>query len=208
MKILIAILIVGAVIAILVLVRRQKPAAPEQESISNKSKDDTSRPLLKQFGNLKLSDFAEHPVWVNVHVIDYGKDWYDETDEETFRPWYGNLPADPSETMFLVRAKLTLADGSEYDGFITPQHESEESDLGAIQPYLFAKSGELISFWFGMFQPSKKDINGLYEQLSKNANQVFPIQFEAEGGIATGIVKGVIPGLCRRGKNNEVIVDK
>ena len=113
MKILIGILIVVAVVAILILVRRQKPATPQLESIQGKSKDHTKRPILKQFGNLTPSDFSQHPVWVNVHVIDYEEDWYNETDEETFRPWDGNLPADPSETMFLVKARLTLADGSE-----------------------------------------------------------------------------------------------
>jgi hypothetical protein len=208
MKILIGILIVVAVVAILILVRRQKPATRQLESIDGKSKYLTNRPLLRQFGDLTLTDFSQHPVWVNVHVIDYEKDWYNETDEETFRPWDGNLPADPSETMFLVKAKLTLADGSEYDGFITPQQESDEPDLGTIQPYLLTESGELISFWFGMFQPSQKDMNGLYEKLGKNANQVFPIQFKAQDGIATGIVKGIIPGFCRRDKNNEVIVEK
>lgn len=208
MKILIAILIVVAVVAILMLVRRQKPATHQLESSHNKSKDDTSRPLLKQCSNLMPSDFSQHPVWVNVHVIDYEEDWYNETDEETFRPWDGNLPADPSETMFLVKAKLTLADGSEYDGFITPQQESGEPDLGTIQPHLFTNSGEFVGFWFGMFQPSQKDINGIYEKLGKNANQVFPIKFEAQDGIATGIVKGVVPGFCRCDKNYNIIVEK
>jgi hypothetical protein len=208
MKILIGILIVVAVAAILILVRRKQPTSPRLESSQDISKDDTNRPLLKQFGNLTPSDFSQHPVWVNVHVIDYEEDWYNETDEETFRPWDGNLPADPSETMFLVKAGLTLADGSEYDGFITPQQESGEPDLGTMQPYLFTKSGELVGFWFGMFQPSQKDINGIYEKLSKNANQVFPIQFEAQDGIATGIVNGMIPGFCRRDKNDNVISEK
>jgi hypothetical protein len=208
MKILIGILILVAVVAILILARRRQPARPRLESSHKISKDDTNRPLLKQFGDLTLSDFSQHPVWVNVHVIDYEEDWYNETDEETFRPWDGNLPADPSETMFLVKARLTLADGSEYDGFITPQQESGEPDLGTIQPCLFTKSGEIVWFWFGNFQPSQKDINGIYEKLSKNANQVFPIKFKAQDGIATGIVKGIIPGFCRCDKNSNIIVEK
>lgn len=208
MKILIAILIAVAMIVFFMMVRRHDPATPPREDMHSKSKDVTNKPLLKQFGNLTPPDFFQHPVWVNAHVIDYGKDWYNETNEETFRPCDGNMPADPSETMFLVSAKLALADGTEFGGFITPQQESGEPDLGAIQPYLFTGSGELIAFWFGMFQPSQKDINGIYEKIGKNAKQVFPIQFQAEDGIAKGIVKGVIPGFCRRDKNNELIVEK
>ena len=208
MKIIIAILIVVAVLVIIKLVRKQNPVVNQQGGTLGKSTDVANKPLLKQFGNLTLSDFLQHPVWVNCHVIDYGKPWYNETDEETFRPWDGNIPADPAETMFLAKAKFTLADGTEYDGFITPQQESSEPDLGTIQPYLFTKSGETLSFWFGMFEPSRRDIDGFYGKLGKNANQVFPIHFRAEDGIAKGIVKGTIPGFCRRDKNNEMKVEK
>ena len=82
------------------------------------------KPNLKQFGDLTPADFVEHPVWASVHTLDYDEPWYDETDEETFRPWIGELPVSPEDGMFLVRAKLTLADGRVLDGFITPQHDS------------------------------------------------------------------------------------
>ena len=205
---LVAILIAVAVIAVLKLVQRQKPVIPQQNSISGKAKDDTNKPLLKQFGDLTLPDFDQPPVWVNCHVIDYGKAWYDDTDEETFRSWDGDLPVDPAEAMFLVKAKLTLADGTEYDGFITPQQESSEPDLGTIQPYLFTKSGEVFSFWFGILHPSQEEINSFYEELGKSVKQVFPIQFKAEDGYARGVIAGTIPGFCRSGKNGEVIMEK
>jgi hypothetical protein len=208
MKILIAILIVVAVVVIFMLVRKQNPVVNQQVATHRKSTDGTSKPLLKQFGNLTLSDFVQHPVWVNCHVIAYGKPWYNETDEETFRPWDGNIPADPGETMFLVKGQLILADGTEYDGFITPQQGPSEPDLSIIQPYLFAKSEKALSFWFGMFEPSRKEINRFYETFGKNAEQVFPIRFRAVDGLAKGIVEGTIPGFCRKGKNNEIIVEK
>jgi hypothetical protein len=46
-------------------------------------------PELKQFGDLTVDDFARCPAWISCHVQDYDEPWYDETDEETFRPWTG-----------------------------------------------------------------------------------------------------------------------
>jgi hypothetical protein len=62
-----------------------------------------AKPELKQFGDLTPADFERHPVWIACHWEDEGEPWYDETDEATFRPWTGALPAAPSEGMFLVR---------------------------------------------------------------------------------------------------------
>ena len=54
-----------------------------------------SPPTLKQFGDLSPLDFDASPVWVQCHIIDYDEPWYDDTDEETFRPWDRALPVDP-----------------------------------------------------------------------------------------------------------------
>ena len=48
-----------------------------------------SKPVLKQFGDLTPGDFAKHSVWASVHTLDYDESWYDDTDEEIFRPWIG-----------------------------------------------------------------------------------------------------------------------
>jgi len=53
------------------------------------------RTHLKQAGDLVAANFEAHPVWVSCHVVDYDEPWYDDTDEETFRPWLGALPLDP-----------------------------------------------------------------------------------------------------------------
>jgi hypothetical protein len=87
-----------------------------------------ARPELKQFGDLTAEDFERHPVWIGCHTADYDEPWYDDTDEETFRPRTGDLPADPSEGMLLVRANATLRDGSSFPGFLTPAFEP--GDLG------------------------------------------------------------------------------
>ena len=163
--------------------------------------------LLRQFGDLRPNDFEDHPVWVNCHVVDYDEPWYDDTDEETFRPWDKGLPADPAETMFLVKASLTLADGTEMSGFITPQDPEDSggrADLGLIQPQVFLPNGKPFGFWFGILTPSQVEISAFYTTLGKSQQEVFPIIFKAKEGLATGITSGSIPGFCSSGDNDEI----
>jgi len=158
------------------------------------------KPVLKQFGDLTAADFAKSPVWASVYLLDYDELWYDDTNEETFRPWIGELPVGPEKGIFLVRAKLTLADGCVFDGFITPQHQAELPSLGTIQPNLFLPSGKLCSFWDGMFKRPSQEREIIYRELGKDAETIFPIQFAAEKGLARGHVAGSIPGFCWRPK--------
>jgi hypothetical protein len=156
----------------------------------------TATPQLKQFGDLTPADFVAHPVWIGCHTADYDEPWYDDTDEETFRPWTGPLPVGPEEGMLLVRAKMTLEDGRSLDGFITPQHDGEPLHLGTIQPQLFLPSGTRADFWDGMFKRADERRNIVYDELGDDPNSIFPIQFGAEEGLATGQVSGDIPGFC------------
>jgi hypothetical protein len=158
------------------------------------------KPVLKQFGYLTLADFEKHPVWVSVHGLDDDAPWYDDTDEETFRPWTDKLPVSPEDGMFLVRAKLTLADGRVLHGFVTPQIASEPVDLGTIQPQVFLPSGTRSDFWDGMFKRDPKARKTLYSELGKDPKAIFPIQFAAEKGLAGGHAAGSIPGFCWRPK--------
>jgi hypothetical protein len=154
------------------------------------------KPVLKQFGDLTPDDFVKHPVWASVHTLDCDEPWYDDADEETFRPWTDKLPVSPEDGMFLVRAKLTLADGRVLGGFVTPQHDSEAVHLGTIQPQLFLPSGTRCDFWDGMFKRDANDRKGLYKELGKDPKAIFPIEFAAEKGLAKGHVAGTIPGFC------------
>ena len=106
-----------------------------------------SKPELKQFKDLTPADFERHPVWIACHTEDFAEPWFNETDEETFRPWMGALPVGPSDGMSLVRASFELHDGSRHDGFLTPA--SKERDLGTLQPHLFV-GGKSFGFWGGM----------------------------------------------------------
>ncbi len=150
--------------------------------------------MLKQFGELSMDDLDLYPVWVNCHVIDYDEPWYEETDEETFRPWLGQLPADPTETMFLVRAEFRSANGREFQGFVTP---AQENDLGLIQPQLVLGSRR-FGFWGGMFGVSESERAAFYNALQMRPEQVFPLQFNAVPGLATGIAAGVVEGFYRK----------
>jgi hypothetical protein len=87
------------------------------------------RPNLKQFGQLVPDDLVAHPVWVSCHSVDYEEPWYDDTDEETFRPWLREIPVAADE-MYLIACEFTMADGSRYPGFATPSLEPD--DMGLI----------------------------------------------------------------------------
>lgn len=203
----IAIIVIAAFILSLRLVGRgsAKEASKEMKSPAG------LKPLLKQFGALVPADFETHPVWVHCHVIDYDEPWYEETDEETFRPWLNDTPVDPAETMFLVRASLRLADGTTLSGFITPQDprvNEGKPDLGLIQPQLFLPSGKRFSFWFGIMTPPKELMTELYASLGKAEAQIFPLAFSADESLAAGIVSGSVPGFCSSDMASQVTVHK
>jgi hypothetical protein len=166
------------------------------ERISSKAKPRTRKPKLKQFGELKAKDFAKTPVWVSVHTVDHDESWYDNSDEQTFRPWSGSLPVSPEDAMFLVAATLATADGREFQGFITPQCAGQSCDLAIIQPQLFISSSRFYGFWHGMVKLPDKDKKRFYLALGKDLKAIFPITFSTEPRLACGTVSGSIPGFC------------
>lgn len=152
--------------------------------------------ILKRIQHLMPDDLAAYPVWVECHIIDYDEPWYEDTDEETFRPWDGSLPIDPSVATFLVRARFTLADGSPFDGFVTPHggHQDREGNsLASSQPRLFLPSGAWIAFWHGR-SPWPEMRERLYSELRRPPESVFPIRFATCEGLAQGIGEGQIYG--------------
>lgn len=155
----------------------------------------SDRPELVQFGDLTPTHFNRHPVWIQCHCTDSEQSWHDDTNEETFRPWTQDLPAAPSEGMLLVAATFTLADGSSFDGFVTPAMDSARDDdrvLGTMQPYMFLPTGREQAFWQGMF-PRAADRQRLYDDLGRT-DGIFPISFKAWPGLTTGLDRGQIDG--------------
>ncbi len=153
----------------------------------------SKKPLLKQFGELTVQDFAQHPVWISVHGADEDEPWYEDCDEETFRPWEGALPISLDEGIVLVQATLTFADGTTVPGFITPQHDHRPLDLGIIQPQAFSPAGR-HDFWDGMFQRSGELRASFYRDFRKTDSQIFPLTFAATQGLASGQTTGKVEG--------------
>jgi len=165
------------------------------------------RPTLKQFGDLTPEDFRQHPIWVSVHTLDYDEDWYDDTDEETFRPWLGDRPVG-GEEMFLVSARLSFADGAEFEGFVTPAISYEGlRSMGSLQPQVFAPSGQRFAFWHGMFRQTEFETR-FYQNFAKSPEQVFPIRFQALPGLTSSVAAGAIPGFMSIPRGEEVEVTK
>jgi hypothetical protein len=178
--------------------RRTRPKAPasSQGRASNAPVATNGTPELVQFDDLGPDSFARHPVWVSCHVIDYDEPWYDDTNEETFRPWDGALPVDPAVTMYLVSATLRFADGTPYRGFVTPitSENDGERALGFLQPYLFLPNATPASFWPSEGAGATRERERFLAATGKTSNDVFPIRFQADPGLAGGIAGGRIPG--------------
>src|SRR5215475_9468923 len=80
--------------------------------------DQVSKPELKQEGDLTQADFERFPVWIGVHNYDSDEEpWYEESDEETYRPWTGPLPFAEEKGIALVATTFQFADGSIYAGY-------------------------------------------------------------------------------------------
>jgi hypothetical protein len=142
---------------------------------------------LVNFGELTLEHFEQYPVWRHVN-------------EETFRPWLEQLPVDPAERMFLVRATATLADGARFDAWLTPaiEDEGDRQNLGTMQPSLIVPGYLIKSFWNGIQAlPSRAERDDFYQDLKRTPEQVFPIRFEAVAGLAKGLTGITVQGFYK-----------
>jgi len=173
-------------------------------------------PELKQIADLTESDFQRHPVWVGVHNMDYGKPWYDSSDERTHRPHAEPQPVAAERGSVLVRASFRLSDGDRYFGFVraaspnwdvplrpgmaTPSSlsggHSAHALLGIQQPHIFVAQ-ETFYFWGGVagIPPGKRQ--RFYAAIGKPAEAIFPIAFAADSDLATGLTDGEVHGFYR-----------
>ncbi len=133
-------------------------------------------------------------MWIGCHTADYDEPWYENTDEQTFRPWTGELPADAFKGMLLVKASLELRDGSRHAGFVTPA--PNEGELGTQQPQIFA-ANQRFSFWGGIFGVPEEGRKALYAALGKSPDEVFPLRFSADPSLATLVTTGKVDGFYR-----------
>jgi hypothetical protein len=128
----------------------------------------------------------------------YGKFALDEEEEEgqdeaTVRPYEPGGPLDPADGMFIVRARLRLADGTQVCGYLTPPVQGDSS-LGTLQPAVVVGTGQ-VSFWCGMLAPDQAQIAASYARLGRSsASEVFPLRFESDVELVGGPVTGELPG--------------
>ena len=161
-------------------------------------------PELRQFGTLTGTDFDRVPIWLACHVADYDEPWYEETDEETFRPWDGEIPVEPQGGMYLVKATATLADGSSLPGFLTP---ADGNDLGSAQPQLFAGAA-MVSFWGGVMGVPEQQRAAFYASLGKAPDAVFPILFSVAPGLVREQAAIQVDGFYRIAKGGKAVVER
>jgi hypothetical protein len=144
--------------------------------------------VRKQIYELTLHDLDTFPVW--EFKLDEGDE--EGQDESTVRPYTTFGPLDHADRMFVVRAVFTLADGSRMRGYLTPPNRDDAS-IGLLQPIIVTDGGQ-VRFWCGTAAPGPKRLAHCYEMLGKDAQQLFPVEFESEVELAGGPVKGSVPG--------------
>ena len=144
--------------------------------------------VRRQIYELTPNDLETFPIW------EFKLDETAESgqDELTVRPCILSLPLDPTDRMFVVRAKFRLVDGSMMRGYVTPPGR-DDTGLAAWQPIIVTDQGQ-VRFWCGTSVPSPKRLARNYKLLGKESKQVFPLQFESEVELVGGPVRGSIPG--------------
>ncbi len=149
----------------------------------------SSERIRKQVYELTPEDLVTHSVW-EFALDEEGEEGQDEA---TVRPYQPNGPLDPSDGMFIVRARFVLADGTQMRGYLTPPVQ-EDSGLGTLQPAIVVDGGQ-VSFWCGMLAPESSQVAESYALLGKSqASEVFPVKFESDVELVGGPVAGELPG--------------
>jgi len=144
--------------------------------------------IRKQVYELSTSDLESFPVW-EFALDEEGEDGQDEA---TVRPYEGSPPLDPSDGVFIVRARFDLADGTRLHGYLTPPGDGP-SGVRTIQPIIVTTGGQVM-FWFGAMAPSAASLEAAYDRLGRQQSAVFPVQYASEVELVTGPVRGELNG--------------
>jgi len=134
--------------------------------------------IRKQVYELRPDDLATASIW--EFALD--EEGLPGQDEATVKPRADLERADPGDGLFVVRAEFVSADGTRFDGYVSPQHEAE---LGWIQPTVVTMTGQ-VGFWLGAFPPRPGHLDEAYAIVGKTAGELFPIRYRAvveHGGV-------------------------
>jgi hypothetical protein len=143
--------------------------------------------VRKQVYQLTLEDFERFPVW-QFALDEEGEPGQDEA---TIRPRPDLASGvDPDEGLFVVRAAFKAADGSRFEGFVTPD---SDGDLGLIQPSVVTNDGH-VQFWFGIVEPEPQEIEKSYKALGGKRGDLFPLSFRTSVPVNGAPMEGKVPG--------------
>jgi hypothetical protein len=146
--------------------------------------------IRKQVDELTPEDLNRSSIW--EFALDEEGD--EGQDEATVRPYESHGPLDPSDGMFVVRARFELADGTRAVGFLTPPVQGD-SGLGTLQPAVVVGQGQ-VSFWCGMLSTDPAHVAASYARLGKSsASEPFPLRFASDVELAGGPVTGELLGV-------------
>lgn len=145
--------------------------------------------IRRQVCDLGVDDLDRHPVW-EFALDEEGEEGQDET---TVRPCEISGVIDPSTGTYIVRAWLSLADGTRIRGYLTTPVQGD-STLGTLQPTAVLAAGQ-VSFWCGVLEPEPAHIAESYARLGKSSPaQVFPVAFQSDVELVGGAIAGEVPG--------------
>lgn len=147
--------------------------------------------MRKQVYELTAADLERHPVW--EHCLD--EEGVEGQDEATVRPFDARGRPLQHEGMLVVRATLTLANGRTFPGYLyyTPEVPNGYGTLSNLQPQAITPQGQVM-FWYGALQPAPEAFADAYRKLGADAKGVFPVRYASEVALATGPIRGEIPG--------------
>ncbi len=141
--------------------------------------------IRKQVGDLAPSDLDEYPTW-EFAIDEEGEGG----DEETIRPRPEVKFVDPADGLFIVHAEFAAADGTRFDGFVSP-HEDRH---GAHANPTIVTDKAHVPFWFGIVPPSRAHLRASYGALGKAPAELFPLRYRALVEHAGSELKGEING--------------
>jgi len=153
--------------------------------------------------DLRLSHFDKNPIWLDVHLNDFGDPAYEFKSETAVRPWDGTYPAH-SQFTGMVLATFTTRNGQIFQGVIhhtdsSFNEERSEHDVLQFQPWIFHGDSDRLGFWGGAVhiigdRSLKENMAAFYRGTGLNADEAFPIEFVVSPDVLSEPVKGTIHG--------------
>jgi hypothetical protein len=156
--------------------------------------------IRKQVTDLRSDDLAQFPVW--EFALD--EEGVEGQDEETVRPRPDLDRADPAEGMFVVQAEFVAADGTRFEGYVSPD---EDAEVSFTQPTIVTAEGQ-VRFWFGGVPPRRDELEAAYRTLGKTAAELFPLRYRGLAEHGGGALEGEIPAFMHyESMGNDTIVN-